>query len=49
MLVEPLLPKAWRKELDRQKTLKDDADTDLYAISIGEQDVAHAERKAHPL
>ncbi len=42
MLVEPLLRKAWRKELDRQKTLKDDVDTDLYAISIGEQDIAHA-------
>ena len=36
MLVEPLLPKAWRKELDKQKTLKDDVDTDLYAIGIGE-------------
>ncbi len=42
MLVEPLLPRAWRKELDRQKALKDDVDTDLYAISIGEQDIAQA-------
>ena len=35
MLVEPLLPRAWRKELDKQKILKDDQDTDLYATSIG--------------
>ena len=42
MLVEPFLPKAWRKELDKQKTLKDDVDTDLYAIGIAEQDVAQA-------
>ena len=50
MLVEPLLPKAWRKELDRQKTLKDDVDTDLYAICIGEQDIAHAsEEEGSPI
>ena len=42
MLVEPLLPRAWRKELDRQKALKDDVDTDLYAINIAEQDIAQA-------
>ena len=50
MPVEPLLPKAWRKELDRQKTLKDDVDTDLYAISIGEQDIAQAsEEEGSPI
>ncbi|DBA87237.1 TPA: hypothetical protein ACH3X1_004301 [Trebouxia sp. C0004] len=50
MLVEPLLPKAWRKELDKQKTLTDDVDTDLYAIGIGEQDVAQAsEEEGSPL
>ena len=42
MLVEPLLPRAWRKELDRQKALKDDVDTDLYAVNIAEQDIAQA-------
>lgn len=42
MLVEPLLPRAWRKELDKQKALKDDVDTDLYAINVAEQDVAQA-------
>ena len=41
-LVEPLLPRAWRKELDRQKALKDDVDTDLYAVNIAEQDIAQA-------
>ncbi|DBB15455.1 TPA: hypothetical protein ACH3X3_003682 [Trebouxia sp. C0006] len=42
MLVEPLLPRAWRKELDKQKILKDDADTNLYATGIAEQDIAQA-------
>ena len=42
MLVEPLLPRACRKELDRQKALKDDVDTDLYAVNIAEQDIAQA-------
>jgi len=42
MLVEPLLPRAWRKELDKQKILKDDVDTDLYAVNITEQDIAQA-------
>ncbi len=50
MLVEPLLPRAWRKELDKQKVLKDDADTDLYATGIAEQDVAQApEEEGSPL
>ena len=50
MLVEPLLPRAWRKELDTQKAMKDDADTDLYAISIGKQDLAQAsEEEGSPL
>ena len=42
MLVEPLLPRAWRKELDKQKTLKGDVDTDLYAVGIGEQDLVQS-------
>ena len=42
MLVEPLLPRALRKELDKQKTLKGEVDTDLYAIGIGEQHLAHS-------
>ena len=50
MLVEPLLPKAWRKELDRQKTLKGDVDTDLYALNIAEQDIAQAcEEEGSPI
>ena len=44
MLVEPLLPRAWRKELEKQKVLKDDADTELYATGIAEQDIAHPYR-----
>ena len=39
MLVEPLLP---RKELDKQKILQHDIDTDLYAANITEQDIAQA-------
>ena len=42
MLVEPLLPRAWRRQLDKQKLLKDDVDTDLYATGIAEQDIAQA-------
>ena len=50
MLVEPLLPRAWRKELEKQKLLKDDADTDLYAVNIAEQDIAQAfEEEGSPL
>ena len=50
MLVEPLLPRAWRKELDRQKALKDDVDTDLYATGIAEQDMAQGpEEEGSPL
>ena len=45
MLVEPLLPRAWRKELDEQKVLKDDADTDLNAAGIAEQDIAQAPKE----
>ncbi len=42
MLVEPLLPRAWRKELDKQKLLKDDVDTDLYSPAVAEQDLQAA-------
>ena len=50
MVVEPLLPRAWRKELDRQKALKDDVDTDLYAVNIAEQDIAQApEEESSPV
>ena len=42
MPVEPLLPKAWRKELEKQKILKDDIDIDLDAINVTEQDIAQA-------
>ncbi len=42
LLVEPLLPRAWRKELDKQKLLKDDIDTDLYSRDIAQQDIQQA-------
>ena len=49
-LVEPLLSRAWRKELDKQKVLKGDVDTDLFAIGIGKQDAAQAsEEEGSPL
>ena len=37
MLVEPLLPRAWRQELDRQKLLIGDEDTDLYSAAIAQE------------
>ncbi len=48
MLVEPLLPKPWRKELDRQKMLKGDEATDLYSPALAAQDIqaAYAEEGA---
>ena len=50
MLVEPLLPRAWRRQLDNQKLLKDDVDTNLYATGIAEQDIAQApEEEGSPL
>ncbi len=50
MLVEPLLPRAWRKQLDKQKLLKDAIDTDLYATGIAEQNIAQAsEEEGSPL
>ncbi len=48
MLVEPLLPHAWRNKLDKQKILKGDVDTDLFAIGIGEQNVAQASEEEGP-
>ena len=42
MLVEPVLPRAWRRQLEKQKLLKDDVDTDLYATGITEQDITQA-------
>ncbi len=41
-LVEPLLPRAWRKELDQQKLLKGDEDTDLYSAAVAQKDMQGA-------
>ncbi len=45
MLVEPLLPRVWRKELDRQKLLKEDEDTDPYSAAIAEKDMKQASKE----
>ena len=45
MLVEPLLPRAWRKELDRQKLLIGDEDTDLYSAAIAQIDIQQAPKE----
>ena len=42
MLVEPLLPRAWRKEPGRQKLLKGDEDTELYSAAIAKKDMQGA-------
>ena len=50
MLVEPLLPLAWRKQLDKQRILKGDEDTDLFSTGIAEQDIQQAsEEEGLPL
>jgi hypothetical protein len=43
MLVEPLLPRQWKKELDRCKLLKGDADTDLYCRATAQADIMQGE------
>jgi len=43
MLVEPLLPRQWKKELDRCKLLKGDADTDLYCRATAQADITQGE------
>ena len=48
LLVEPLLPRACRRELDKQKLLKDDIDTDLYSRDIAEQDIQQAAAEEGP-
>lgn len=45
MLVEPLLPRPWRKELDRQKLLTGDEDTDLYSVAVAQTDIQHASKE----
>ncbi len=42
LLVEPLLPRTWRKELDQQKLFKEDEDTDLYSAAIAQKDMQGA-------
>jgi len=50
MLVEPLLPLAWRKQLDKQRIPKGDEDTDLFSTGIAEQDIKQAsEEEGLPL
>ena len=50
MLVEPLLPLAWRQQLDKQRMLKCDEDTDLFSTGIAEQDIQQAsEEEGLPL
>ncbi len=50
MLVERLLPLAWRKQLDKQRILKGDEDTDLFSTGIAEQDIQQAcEEEGLPL
>ncbi len=48
MLVEPLLPRPWRRELDRQKLLKGDEDTDLYSPVLAAQDLQAASAEKGP-
>ncbi len=43
MLVEPLLPRQWKKELDRCKLLKGDTDTDLYCRATAQADIMQGE------
>jgi len=44
-LVDPLLPRLWRKQLDKQNLLKCDDDTDLYSAAIAQKDMEEASKE----
>ena len=45
LLVEPLLPRSWKHELDQSKLLKGDMETDLYSTAIAQEDIMQGEEE----
>ena len=44
-LVEPLLPRSWKRELDKSKLLKGDIETDLYSTAVAQEDIMQGEEE----
>ncbi len=45
LLVEPLLPRSWKRELDQSKLLKGDMETDLYSTAVAQEDIMQGEEE----
>ena len=45
LLVEPLLPRSWKRELDQSKLLKGDTETDLYSTAVAQEDIMQGEEE----
>ena len=45
LLVEPLLPRTWKRELDQSKLLKGDMETDLYSTAVAQEDIMQGEEE----
>ena len=45
LLVEPLLPRSWQRELDQSKLLKGDIETDLYSTAVAQEDIMQGEEE----
>ena len=45
LLVEPLLPRSWKRELDQSKLLKGDIETDLYSTAVAQEDIVQGEEE----
>ncbi|DBA88216.1 TPA: hypothetical protein ACH3X1_016170 [Trebouxia sp. C0004] len=45
LLVEPLLPRSWKRELDQSKLLKGDMETDLYSTAVAQVDIMQGEEE----
>ena len=45
LLVEPLLPRSWKRELDQSKLLKGDMETDLYSTAVAQEDIIKGEEE----
>ena len=45
LLVEPLLPRSWKRELDQSKLLKGDVETDLYSTAVAQEDIMQGEEE----
>ena len=45
LLVEPLLPRSWKRELDQSKLLKGHMETDLYSTAVAQEDIMQGEEE----